>query len=493
MMHLYNYCAPDYIENGARIGHCASRKLLTAPEIDFFHSPYEYLNRCFGGVHYSQHATDAITAAGKLHIDQIDTKTYLHRPPNTNAKTPWETWQILKRDVANSLTRNSHHYYYEMSVGCFRGWEHPTDWQDLTYRAPDISNWIARLTRLTQRAQAERPAPSAEVALVTSTEGHYVRRHQRGFSELYSNGFRQHVLPYIGAPFGDYLLETLDQVDRPHRLYLFPSAHYVPSPLRSSIRERLRAEGATAVWFYAGGCVDENGADPANIEALTGFRMRRHDDVEDFVQVDVTDFDHPITRGLEGHAFGACARDPGGGCTFGSDLDPEWFRARQEWGGFEYDREHYRFTPVFSVDDPEARVLGRLRGVDAPGLAVKTMDGWTSVFIAAPFPPWKLVSNLVRFAGGHLYSDRQDLVYANRRFVFLQANRDGRRSLALPRAARIADAFSGETVSENGRAVLDMRHGEVRAYLLDASQPGPDSGGEQPTVAERKQQGEPEA
>lgn len=476
MMHLYNYCSPDHATNGSIHGHCASRKLLAADCIDFFHSPYEYLNRSFGGVHYSQNAHDAITAAGKLHLDQIDTKTYIHKQPNTNCKNPWETWQVLKRDVANSLTRNSHHYYYEMSVGCFRGFSHPSDWRDLTYLAPDISGWIAQLTRLAGRAQPLAPEHIADAAIVTSTEGHYVRAHIQGISELYNNGFRQHVLPYSGAPFADYILEDIDRVQRKQKLYFFPNAYNVPTSVCEALHAKLKADGATAVWFYAPGYATEFGASLDHIEALTGFRMQKHDDYHGFLQIDVTDFDHPVTRGLQGETFGACTQDPGDGCTFGSDLDPEWFRARQEWGGFQYDREKYKFCPAFSVDDPGARVLGTLRGVDAPGFAVKEMDGWTSVYIAAPFPPWKLISNLLRFAGGHLYSNRQDVVYANSRYIALQANGDGTRTLSLPGPATLRDAFDGSVLAVSVTSHrLELKHGEVAFLEVSGSiSPGKD-------------------
>lgn len=463
MMHLYNYCSPDHATNGSIHGHCASRKLLNADSIDCFHSPYEYLNRNFGGVHYSQQAHDAITAAGKLHFDQIDTKTYIHRPPNTNCKSPWETWQVLKRDVANSLTRNTHHYYYEMSVGCFRGFAHPSDWRDLTYLAPDISNWITQLTRLAERAQAATPEHVAEAAIITSTEGHYVRGHIQGISELYNNGFRQHVLPYSGAPFADYMLENFASITRRQKLYFFVNAYYVPAETRKAIHAKLKADGATAVWFYAPGYVDESGASLDNIADLTGFRMKKHDDFHDFLQIDVTNFEHPITQDLQSETFGACAQEPGEGCTFGSDLDPEWFRARQEWGGFQYDREKYKFSPAFSVDDPGAQTLGMLRGIDAPGFAFKEMDGWNSVYIAAPFPPWKLISNLLRFAGGHLYSDRQDVVYANSKYIALQANGDGERTLTLPASATLCDALDG-TSEQTSLFRFSLKHGEVRFF-----------------------------
>jgi hypothetical protein len=468
LMQLYNYGYPDWPPNGGYSGHCDARALLESDYIDYFHSPYEYFNRCFGGVHYSQQAADAVTARGKLHIDQIDSKTYIHPPPNTNSKSPWETWQILKRDVANSLTRNSHHYYYEMSVGCFRGSFHPTDWRGLTYGAKDISGWIAALTRLAEENQRLRSPIVADCALVTSTEGHYVRSHREGYSNLFNVGFRQHVMPYIGAPFCDYILEDFGRISRPHKIYLFPTAHYVPADLRAAIHRKLAAEKATALWFYGAGYVDENGPSLDNIERLTGFKLRKHDTFEDFLQIDVCDFDHPITSGLKGDRFpGSALAANAEGCAFGSDLNPEYFRARQEWAWFLYDREKYRFSPAFSIDDPQARVLGTLRGLDLPAFGVKQMDGWTSVYVGAPYPSWKLISNLIRFSGGHLYSETQDLIYANSRFVAFQCNGDGEKTLQLRGDSRIEDPLENTLLAERAsRFSFAGKHGEVRFFRI---------------------------
>lgn len=469
LMHMYMYTYFEWPPNVSYSGHCAAKKLLESPHIDFFHSPYDYHNRCFGAGHYSQHAIDSITARGKVHLDQIDTKTYRHPSPNTNAKTPWETWQVLKRDVANSLTRNSYHYYYEMSVGCFRGFDRPTNWRELTYDGKDMSEWIARLTRLARDNQTALPEQAADVAIVSSAEYGYYRAHRKGFGDMFHGGLRQHILAYAGTPFADYVLEDFAAIQRRHKLYIFPNAQYVPSRLRETIHRKLAADGATALWFYAPGYVDETGPSLDNIAATSGFRLRKDDGFNDFLQVDLTDFDHPITRGLAGARSPGSALPPDAGCSYGSDLDPEYFRACQEWAQWIYDRDkHYKYSPAFVVDDPAATPLGNLRGTGMPGFAVKDMGGWRSVFTCAPFPPLKLMSNLIRFAGGHLYSETNDLIYANSRYVAFQCNGSGPRQLLLPASAKISDALTGEVLKESSREHrFEGTHGEVTIFRTD--------------------------
>jgi hypothetical protein len=92
-------------------------------------------------------------------------------------------------------------------------------------------------------------------------------------------------------------------------------------------------------------------------------------------------------------------------------------------------------------------VLGRLAGLNRPGLLVKTMPGWTSVYSSAPILPAWLLRNIARAAGCHSYSDVGDVVYANRDLLQLYAPGAGSRTLRLPRAARVTDLFPGRVLS----------------------------------------------
>jgi hypothetical protein len=105
------------------------------------------------------------------------------------------------------------------------------------------------------------------------------------------------------------------------------------------------------------------------------------------------------------------------------------------------------------VDDSEALPLGRLikqHTRSGPiGLAVKEQGGWKSVFCAVPNLPADLLRHVARFAGVHIYSDRDDLVYADRRFLALHTLAAGERRIPLTRATRVRDALSGELVADS--------------------------------------------
>jgi len=155
--------------------------------------------------------------------------------------------------------------------------------------------------------------------------------------------------------------------------------------------------------------------------------------------VHVTDFEHPITKGL---------------------------RPEVSWG------TNAKLAPLFHVDDPAARVLGEVvysQGNCRPGFAVKEFPGWRSVYRAAPNLPADVLRGVARNAGVHIYSEAGDVLYANRSILGVHTVAGGRRVFRLPRrAGTVRDVFGKRTVA-SGVTEFEVRL-EPRSsalYLLE--------------------------
>ena len=98
--------------------------------------------------------------------------------------------------------------------------------------------------------------------------------------------------------------------------------------------------------------------------------------------------------------------------------------------------------------DPQATVLGTLgAGVNRPGLVVKQVSGWRSIFSGAPVLPSSLLRGIAREAGVHIYSDADDVVTANRNFLCMYAPKGGKRTVRLPQRATVVDLIDGRTIA----------------------------------------------
>jgi len=142
------------------------------------------------------------------------------------------------------------------------------------------------------------------------------------------------------------LQDVLEDKSPPASVYLFLNAFYLPEDAREALHARLARERACAIWIYAPGYIDTQGA-AANVSATTGMRVRGFDAPEDVVYV--------------------------------YSLTGSWIREEESFGS------PLEVHPLFYVDDPEADVLATYKASEKPSVAMRYMDaGWTSVYVAAP-------------------------------------------------------------------------------------------------------------
>jgi hypothetical protein len=457
LMGFYSYCGKWHHTVPQMQGHGDPLTVFTCPDIDFIHAPYHYHNRCFGGPHYSQLAVSSLLNYGKLFVDQLDTKTHVKLGPNTNATTPFQTQQVLKRDVSYVAQHNAHGYWMDISPNVFNAIGGASGYDRFHFDDPEITARFKQLRDMLDGLRDGGMPASADVALVTSNHSHFFRRPEQAYGTTFIDTFRQWVMPRLGTPFDDYILEDFENIKRPYKLYIFTDAAYMPPARREAIHAKLKADGATAVWFYAPGYVGESDASLAYCRELTGINLDV-DARKDWLQVDLVRVDHELLRGVNVTGYG-------------SDFDPQTYIDDIEWISFPTDREFFRFDPLFYADDDSARTLGTIKGSGGKaGLAVKDMGGWTSIYSAAPLLPADILRNAAAAAGAHVYSERGDLVYANVKFIGVQAYGTGERTLQLPRSTDVTDLETGEKLLAAGTAFqYEADHGQVRLFRLDKS------------------------
>jgi hypothetical protein len=317
-----------------------------------------------------------------------------------------------------------------------------------------LGDAIAKLVALNRKESERNGTSAADVAVLTSPVSCYYRKLDRVCGNLFVEGLRQFVLPELGAPFDDFLLEDFEQIPREYRVYIFLDTTYVPRALRRKIREHIEESGATALWFYAPGLVDEHGSSIANCSELTGIQLDLSYQ-EAVLDVRLDSRRHPYLMGLTE------------GQTFGGSVDPASLPAGRDWPAD--DAAAHSMSPIVSAVDEGAIVLGRLTCNGQPGLVAKELTAGKSVYCGAPLPPADLLRNICAEAGVHIYSPSGDLVYANGGFVAVRAKAEGSRAIMLPRSADVVDAWTGHSLGKDvDRLELDMRQGEVALLHVEA-------------------------
>jgi hypothetical protein len=103
-------------------------------------------------------------------------------------------------------------------------------------------------------------------------------------------------------------------------------------------------------------------------------------------------------------------------------------------------------------DSERAREVGICRNRD-----------WTSLWAPTAAMPAGSYRELARAAGVHIFSDRDDVFYANRSLVCLHAKSNGQRVLRFPTNVEVHDALTDELEASSARQWRsDLKEGETR-------------------------------
>jgi len=388
-----------------RSGNLGLGRILRSPYVDFLSSPYCYGFRCSGGDGTFMSLAESIHLHGKLYFSEDDTRTHL-TPRNAwygRSDTLKESVAVLRRNFSNVLIRGAGYWVLGSSM------DHPGILGEM-------------------RAMREIGIEDLSLESTSAGDGIAVIVDER--SLLYESMNHRLVWPLIfkqkswgfsriGAPYGLYLLDDLLEGLVPeHRMYIFLNLFYLDDRQRRLLDERVKRDGKTLVWMPYSGLIRERPSG-GNMSELTGINVVCEADRFWELTIAITNFEHPITERLPSN------------CRFGTDN---------------------KIGPIVWVDDSDAVTLGRLifnNGRCDPGFCVKELDGFRSVYIGAPNVTSDVLRGIAKYAGVHIYSESDDVLYANQHYVALHTAKGGIKRIELPGISDVRDAFSGEMIARS--------------------------------------------
>jgi hypothetical protein len=392
-----------------RSGHLGLARVLRSPDVDFLVSPYSYGFRGVGGLGCAMPPAESLRLHGKLYIFEDDTRTHL-APLDAGfgrATSPDDSAAILKRNFAEVLTRG-------MGIWWLGQRTHIDP-----VREPDLGALLWRFTELGSFGLDLERSPVAEVAVVVDDESFYYEslRYDLDLALIFQQ--RLWGLAHMGTPYDTYLLQDLIEGRLPpYKLYIFLNAFHIPEARRVAIHSQLERHPCVALWLYAPGYIDQ-APDLAAMTALTGFHFGSLERTWT-AAMHIVDFAHPITDQLP--------------------QDLAWTTSGS-------------VGPLFHLEDDEATILGQVvhaQGRCRPGLGVKSLGPWTSIYCAVPNLPAPLLRSLARYAGVHLYNEEGDVLFASSQLLGVHTVAGGGRTFTLPHSVDVVyDLFEQRTVAED--------------------------------------------
>ena len=415
----YHFELPDH-----QHGHMGLGRVLRSKDVDILCSPLSYAWRGPGGVIPMMSPVDSIRQAGKLWLNEDDTRTYKSSTttiatsaPGWVQATPKDTLRAHQRQFGHILPRRLATWYMDLGN---EGWVNGEDiWQNL-----------GELKKIYDREMQKPATWNPEVAVVVDERSTFYGKEALVDLIYY---FRNQYWR-MGTNFKILLLEdVLAGRAKLPKVTLFLECIHVNPADRVKLKEMTK--GKTAVWFYGSGYINGKSASTDNMRALTGFSFQEK---EKGSATMLLDLDKPLTNGLTN-----------------PDFTPNIL---------------HELTPRWSINaDKNVKTFAKFSDGDIAAASRETEGGGRSIYIGTFGCPTRVIKNILKEAGVWLYMDSEDMVDTDGHFLSVTAETAGPKTILVPKGMNLYHEGDSKSLElKNGQFTEPFELGEVRFYRLEA-------------------------
>lgn len=398
------------------------REVMDSEWVDFWANPWAYQGRYEGENLFINAPVSSLHLRNKIYITECDIRTSDTGSRNFGAPlNEWGDLMNIRKNLIRLVTYGSYGYWFEMRFGWF---ENEKIFQGFK-EASDISKLVLSLDR----------TRNAEIAVVYDIESVFYASEWLNYITLIRQTIQE--MGYIGA---DYDMFTTDDISSPvmskYKLFIFPNAFALTEKTRQEIRKYLQKDNKVLLWIYAPGLINPDRSPSLSLkhmEELTGIKFGyvegKNESRQRIVKVE------GITKNLpSGFTFGDFSRP-----VTSSIYPPE----------NPLKTNPVKTYPQFYVDDKKAEICAVFIDTGKPGLVVKEMGKWTSIYCGSIAIPSSILRNIARKAKVHIYTDTDDIVYTNKNLVGIHTTTEGKRQIRLPGRMDVYDLFENRLIGRN--------------------------------------------
>ncbi|MEI6210141.1 MAG: hypothetical protein WCR06_00815 [bacterium] len=322
-----------------------------------------------------------------------------------------EIVEVCKRDIGQVMIRGGAVWFMDLwSVG----------WYD------DDTVWRSngKLASLYAAYAAGQKTPRFDAALLVDEKAMSLVA-QPTDSARHFLSYQRYDMYRAGLSFGTFALEDLAEGRIPDAKELFVLDPFrIDEAQATKLRRAAEAGGRTLVFVYGFGKTA-----PSDITKMTGMDIRST----------TSGGSVRITPAADAANFGL-----GGQSSFGADV---------------------LATPRWYVEGGADTVLGRFTDIGKDAFAVKDNSTFRSVFFGGMRMEPATIRAIVRYSGGHVFLDTDDVTMASDDLVVVHASRAGAKTVRFPRKTDVYDYFKGAWSLGVPSVTIAMEPGETR-YLF---------------------------
>ncbi len=419
--------------------------ILKSGKIDFLASPGVYENRQPGGFTGQRQCFDSYRINNRIFVVEDDARTHLEKEMYRNTMEMFDiedTYNVLKREFGRNICTDVQAWWFDQTVGGGR------------YKDKEIYKLIEKQQKIAKEAYEKDRRKVSEVAFIYDEDSYHLiaseSTHQ--MTELFNN----YEIDKIGLPSDRYFKSDFFNEKMPdYKLYVFLNALCMNEEERNIIKAKLRKNNATALFMYGCGIVDfeaKNKFSIENCEKITGIKMAMNKAIFRG-KFKVEPESHEITKNLKkGEIYGDFKRKM-------------WSNISSKMSYIK-DSEVY-LCPLIYTDDEDSKVLAYFADCKKPALTLKEQDGYTSIYCGSKYLSCDVIKEIARFAGCHIYSETEDVLYANRSYITIHAAEGGEKTINLPGKCDICDVYNESFVIKESEEIhIEMYKGETRMFKI---------------------------
>jgi len=360
---------------------------------------------------------------GKLFFCEMDTRTYTGKDYYGSAENIAEFSAITWRNFASALTRGFNAYWMDLHQDWFADEAMHTVIQRQVDVIREALNWPH------ETVPGIAMVLDDEAVLETSGAGNFFNETVMWEEKM--------GLARCGVPFRIYLLDDLKLPNFPkHRVFYFPNLFRIDAERYALLEKAVFRDGNVVVWGPGSGISDGKFVGAASAARLTGLAM-------DYWLVNyqrrvlISDFTHPITRGL------AADTVLGGPLSYGPLLFPKDGTPL----GKAWTKQGRNYTGL------AVKSFGKGARTETPAVTGLGAGDFAAVFTTAAPLPAELWRGIARFAGAHVYCDSGDVLMADSSVVALHSLKTGPKRIVLPGTYNVQDVVTGKDAGKELGAI----------------------------------------
>ena len=439
----------DYYE----ASHCTGvHSLIKCGYLDFLAGPGTYNNREPGGVVAQREMQDSLRLHNMIYICEDDARTHLSTPDIQREQmrlySVKDSLETLKRDFARDICEEVQGWW--IGIGGTREGSG-------IYDHPDILSLFKRQQEIGELSYSLDRSKKNEIAIIYDTDSvHLVSDYT---NKMVLDFFRTSDIHRIGAPVDYYFHDDMDNPDMPdYKLYIMLNTYCLTDQEREAVYAKASRNHAFVLWMYAPGLENFNGdtvMDVSNIEKTVGMKVKMLDRTI-FPRFYVNPQSHPaLSLADKDRIYGFIDRNVHSNIwTTYSELYPDYA------------------NPGFVIEESDGiTVLGRYCTDGSVAFAIRECGDYASAYCCTQVMQSSLIASVARYAGCHIYTDSEDVLYANENFVALHASFTGKRRLHFKKSCSPYELYEKKYYAKDTDCIeVEMELGETKMFLVsDAS------------------------